>query len=167
MIRISPAKEGGEWRTFDIPPGRQHLDGEAALAYARNRSDSDDYVRMSRQRCVLGAVAKGTDTGALLRAFPQLVDVLRARVITDIPVAELPRLIQLAPIIHMDTFKSVGLVPPRYSASATPDGYPTPNVALIQETARTIFDQPTDTENTAASSTVETAADSCGWNDAP
>jgi LCP family protein required for cell wall assembly len=42
LVRISPPKPGEAWRTFDIPAGRQHLDGEAALAYARNRSDSSD-----------------------------------------------------------------------------------------------------------------------------
>ena len=163
LIRISPPKPGEDWRIFDIPAGRQHLDGEAALAYARNRSDSSDYVRMQRQRCLLGAVAKEADTAALARAFPRLVDVMRQRVITDIPVAELPGLIKLARVIHKDDLKTVGFVPPRYSAGLTPDGYPTPNVALIQQTARTIFDWPAE----ASSSTVETAAQSCGWTDAP
>jgi hypothetical protein len=167
VIRISPAKEGGAWRTFDIPAGRQHLDGETALAYVRNRSDADDYVRMNRQRCVLGAVAKGMDTAALVRAFPQLAEVIRARVNTDIPVSDLPTLIKLANQIAMDDLKTVGLVPPRYSAGLTPDGYPTPNVGLIQHTARTIFDQPADPEDAEAVSTVETAAESCGWRAAP
>lgn len=177
VIRISPAKDGGAWRTFDIPSGQQHLDGEAALAYARNRSDADDYVRMNRQRCVLGAVAKGTDTAALVRAFPRLVAVIRARVNTDIPVADLPGLIQLANDIEVDALKTVGLVPPHYSAGLTPDGYPIPNVVLIQHTVRTIFDPPADPAHTDAASMVEThadaasmvetAVDSCGWRAAP
>jgi hypothetical protein len=77
--------------------------------------------------------------------------------------AELPTLIKLARVIHRDNLKTVGFVPPRYSAGLTPDGYPTPNVTLIQQTARTIFDQPAE----ASSSTVETAAQSCGWSAAP
>ncbi len=162
-------------RLISNPPVRRGTGGRlhhplhpvAALAYARNRSDADDYVRMNRQRCVLGAVAKETDTAALVRAFPRLVDVMRARVITDIPVADLPSLIQLANDIEVDDLKTVGLVPPRYSAGLTPDGYPIPNVGLIQHTARTIFDQPTDPEQEGAGSTVDTAAESCGWRAAP
>jgi LCP family protein required for cell wall assembly len=167
VIRLSPPKPGEAWRTFDIPAGRQHLDGAAALAYARNRSDSSDYVRMKRQRCLLGAVAKDVDPAALVRAFPRLVDVLRQRVVTDIAVAELPNLIKLAKGIQPDALKSVGLVPPRYSAGVTPDRYPIPNVPLIQQTARTIFAQPAPSEQAAAASRVETAAHSCGWSAAP
>jgi hypothetical protein len=59
------------------------------------------------------------------------------------------------------------LVPPRYSAGLTPDGYPIPHVGLIQHTARTIFEQPADPEQEGAGSTVDTAAESCGWRAAP
>jgi hypothetical protein len=76
-------------------------------------------------------------------------------------------LIQLANDIEMDNLKTVGLVPPRYSAGLTADGYPIPNVTLIQHTARTIFDQPADPEHAGAVAAVETAAESCGWHDAP
>ena len=39
-----------------VPAGVQHLDGEQALWFARSRRDSDDYDRMARQRCLIGAV---------------------------------------------------------------------------------------------------------------
>ena len=43
---------------IDVYPGRTyHFDGHQALAYVRSRKDSDDYTRMTRQRCFLSALA--------------------------------------------------------------------------------------------------------------
>jgi LCP family protein required for cell wall assembly len=47
--------------TVDIPAGRQHMDGETALRYARTRHQDSDFGRIARQQQVLGAVR-----GALL-----------------------------------------------------------------------------------------------------
>ena len=33
------------------------MTGDTALACARSRSDSDDYERSQRQRCLIGAIA--------------------------------------------------------------------------------------------------------------
>jgi polyisoprenyl-teichoic acid--peptidoglycan teichoic acid transferase len=42
--------------TVDIPAGRQHMDGETALQYARTRHQDSDFGRIGRQQQVLGAV---------------------------------------------------------------------------------------------------------------
>jgi LCP family protein required for cell wall assembly len=42
--------------TIDIPAGRQHMDGETALRYARTRHQDSDFGRIGRQQQVLGAV---------------------------------------------------------------------------------------------------------------
>jgi polyisoprenyl-teichoic acid--peptidoglycan teichoic acid transferase len=42
--------------TIDIPAGRQHMDGETALRYARTRHQDSDFGRIARQQQVLGAV---------------------------------------------------------------------------------------------------------------
>ena len=39
-----------------IEPGRQTLDGYHALWYARSRATADDFSRMRRQRCLIGAL---------------------------------------------------------------------------------------------------------------
>ena len=41
---------------LDIPAGRQHMDGEMALRYARTRHQDNDFGRMARQQQVLVAV---------------------------------------------------------------------------------------------------------------
>jgi polyisoprenyl-teichoic acid--peptidoglycan teichoic acid transferase len=42
--------------TIDIPAGRQHMDGETALEYARTRHQDSDFGRAGRQQRVLAAV---------------------------------------------------------------------------------------------------------------
>ena len=44
-----------------LPAGTRRLSGKEALWYGRSRSDGDDYVRMSRQKCLLYAVAQQAD----------------------------------------------------------------------------------------------------------
>ena len=44
------------YQTVDIPAGRQHMDGDTALKYARTRHQDNDFGRIARQQQVLAAV---------------------------------------------------------------------------------------------------------------
>ncbi|MEP6797172.1 MAG: LCP family protein, partial [Lapillicoccus sp.] len=55
-----------------IEPGRQKLDGFHALWYARSRLLSDDYSRMRRQRCLVGALLDQVNPTTMLAKYPQL-----------------------------------------------------------------------------------------------
>ncbi len=44
------------YTTVDIPAGRQHMDGETALEYARTRHQDSDFARTARQQQVVAAV---------------------------------------------------------------------------------------------------------------
>ncbi|MBV9172214.1 MAG: LCP family protein, partial [Chloroflexi bacterium] len=44
------------YKTVDIPAGRQHMDGETALEYARTRHQDNDFARAGRQQQVMAAV---------------------------------------------------------------------------------------------------------------
>ena len=81
-----------EW----IEPGVRHLDGRDALWYARGRFGSDDYARMRRQRCVVGALLTQTDPQTVLRAYPRLAASARNVVETNVPQAALPELVDIA-----------------------------------------------------------------------
>jgi len=130
--RLSPASPGGPWRSFDIRPGRQHLDGESALAYARSRHATSDYDRMGRQRCLLAAVAGQADPPTLLRALPRLVPLIERSVSTDIPVEDLPALAGLAAKARRDRVVTVGLTPPRFAPTRDPAGYPIVDVPAVR-----------------------------------
>lgn len=44
------------YQTVDIPAGRQHMDGDTALKYARTRHQDNDFGRIARQQQVVAAV---------------------------------------------------------------------------------------------------------------
>jgi LCP family protein required for cell wall assembly len=125
-------QDGGP--AFVLQPGRHHLSGLVALAYARQRKETSDYDRMRRQRCLLGALAAQTDAAELLRAFPRLVPVLKRSVVTDIPVRQLPTLLRAAGG-HRARTTSVGFTPPGYTTGYAA-GYPIPDVQRIRATVR-------------------------------
>lgn len=84
-----------------IEPGRdQHLDGYRALWFARARCGpgpvSDDYERMRRQRCVIGAIAEQADPATLLRRYQQLASAAENTMSTDITQDRLSDFAQLA-----------------------------------------------------------------------
>jgi LCP family protein required for cell wall assembly len=79
-----------------IEPGLKELDGEDALWYGRSRLYSDDYTRMARQRCLLGAIARQADPLTVLTRFQQLASATKEVVLTDIPQQALSPLTQLA-----------------------------------------------------------------------
>ena len=69
--------EGEPKKSYTFNVGVNHLDGLEALAYARDRSDSDDYVRMGRQRCVIMAMLYQNSVAKLTLQIPE--DRFRAR----------------------------------------------------------------------------------------
>ncbi|GAA1849770.1 hypothetical protein GCM10009836_31910 [Pseudonocardia ailaonensis] len=79
-----------------IQPGVQKLDGEQALWFARSRRDSNDYQRMSRQRCLIQAVLQQKSPATLLTNFQQVAQATKDNVDTNIPQEVLPALVSLA-----------------------------------------------------------------------
>jgi LCP family protein required for cell wall assembly len=79
-----------------IQPGRRHLNGYLALWYARSRSDSSDYDRMQRQRCVLGALSQQTNPVKLAQGFPELAKTIQKDISTSIDLDDLGSWVTLA-----------------------------------------------------------------------
>lgn len=136
-----PHEDGGT-EVIDILPGTYDMDGHMALAYARSRRSSDDYNRMGRQRCVLEALVEQADAVALLRAFPDLVPVIKDTLTTDIPVAGLPDLIDVLAAVDTARVVSVRFIPPRFITGRNADRYPIPDVAGIRSAVATILELP-------------------------
>jgi hypothetical protein len=72
------------------------LSGKEALWYSRSRNETDDYVRMGRQKCLLRALARQADPGRILTKFEQLASATRRAIATNIPQALLPALVKLS-----------------------------------------------------------------------
>lgn len=131
---LSPPAPGEDWAYYEIPAGRQHLNGHQALAYARSRTGTNDYDRMYRQRCLLGALRRQADLPTLLLAFPALTVALKDAVRTDVPLDALPQLAELALAVSPERIVAVGFVPPTYTSGWTTGRYPIPDIPLIQQT---------------------------------
>jgi LCP family protein required for cell wall assembly len=79
-----------------IEPGVQQLSGEQALAFARSRTNSSDYARMGRQRCLLQTILQQKSPADMLTNFQSVASATTNSVSTNIPQAVLPALAALA-----------------------------------------------------------------------
>uniref|UniRef100_UPI00117A4835 LCP family protein n=1 Tax=Kineosporia sp. A_224 TaxID=1962180 RepID=UPI00117A4835 len=102
-----------------IAPGRQRLDGRHALWFARSRYDSDDYDRMRRQRCLLGALADQVDPTVVLVRGPGILAALRGHMSTTVDLRDLPAWVDLLERVRGARVRSVVLDLP-----VLPDGSP-------------------------------------------
>jgi LCP family protein required for cell wall assembly len=94
-----------------LQPGRQRLDGYEALWYARVRCGgpglSDDYDRMRRQRCVIGAMIERADPLTILRRYESLAGAAQRIVSTDIPTSMVPAFADLGLRVQQGTVRTL------------------------------------------------------------
>jgi len=96
-----------------IGPGKNlHLDGYEALWFARSREGSTDYERMSRQKCVLNAMAKQLNPGTVLTKFQEIAKAGEEIVATDLPTSQLGTMLELAQKGRSLPLSSVSFAPP-------------------------------------------------------
>lgn len=100
-----------------IPEGKQHLDGQHALWYARSRVETGDGDRMRRQRCMINALVDQTNPFAMVEKFPDIMRVAKENILVDLPQDELPDLADLANQMKKGQMKSVNLAYPIISDS--------------------------------------------------
>ncbi|MFG1948453.1 LCP family protein [Nonomuraea sp. NPDC048826] len=110
----------GKYREGLLQAGTRRLSGEEALWYGRSRTDSDDYVRMGRQKCLINAVARQADPLTLLNSFEGLATATKRAISTDVPQDLLPALVELAHKVRDTPIRSLNFVPPLIS-TADPD----------------------------------------------
>lgn len=132
---VSPPYDGEPWIVVDLQPGPHHMDGRLALGYVRTRWATSDYDRMRRQRCVVGALDQQASPARILRSFPKLASIIKRTMLTDIPIKQLPDLIELLTKLSTAKTVSVSLAPPVFN-SGWRDGYPIPDVELIRRTVK-------------------------------
>ncbi len=138
---VSPPEEGARWATVDVQPGMNHLSGSEALAYARARKGSSDYVRMQRQRCLLRSVAADSDPWTLVRSFPAIADAIERYVVTDVPVSFLPDLVRAAATLDFSGIATVGFNPPYYAPERDHKYHPIPDVKRIRAKVSRVIEE--------------------------
>jgi LCP family protein required for cell wall assembly len=93
-----------------IQPGRQHLNGYYALWFARSRSDSSDFDRMARQRCLIGAVTQQVNPVTVARSFPALAEAIRQNLSMSIRLGDLGAWVTLAERVQKGHVRSLPFV---------------------------------------------------------
>ncbi|NUP00204.1 MAG: LCP family protein [Nonomuraea sp.] len=127
----------GKYREGLLPAGTRKLSGQEALWYGRSRTDSDDYVRMGRQKCLLNAVAKQADPVTVLNSFDKLAAATKRAISSDVPQDLLPALIDLSQKVKGTKIRSLSFVPPLISTAY-------PDWALIRrKVSETLNERPT------------------------
>ncbi|GAA3042553.1 LCP family protein [Streptosporangium longisporum] len=97
-----------------IKAGYRTLSGEEALWYGRSRVGSDDFSRMARQRCVIGAFAQQATPSVVLTNFTKIAGVARKMAKTDIPRELVEHLTELALKVKDARITSLQFVPPEF-----------------------------------------------------
>ncbi|HEX9043899.1 MAG TPA: LCP family protein [Candidatus Limnocylindrales bacterium] len=137
-----PGDNGRPIRVY-IPAGIQHFDGAGALIYARSRHASNDFDRGARQQRVLVSLKDQTDFSTVVSRLTDLIAALKTAVHTDIPVSELPALVDLASKVDSTNIHSFVFAPPLYQKEVTsgdPRGYVIiPYVGKIRAAVATAF----------------------------
>lgn len=104
---------GGHFGTAGtIKAGYHKLDGEHVLWYGRSRVGSDDFTRMGRQRCVMGALLNQATPSVVLANFGKIATATRHMFRTDIPRDLLEHLVPLALKVKDAKTTSLQFVPP-------------------------------------------------------
>jgi LCP family protein required for cell wall assembly len=130
-VAINGDTDRGIPPTGYIQPGPdQHLDGFHALWFSRGRWGSDDYERMLRQRCMVGALIDAADPVTLVRRYLDLAEAGQEIVRTDIPRSVLPALVNLGLRVKEHRVRSVAFVSSDRFFSGDPD------YAWMQESVR-------------------------------
>ena len=127
----------GGGKGFSITKGPHHLDGAAALAYARSRKalGESDFTRQARQQQILG--------GSLLFQLPALLDAVGETIRTDIPVSRLPDLAAILDEVGKKDVTSVVIRSPLVKSKSTQYGdSQAPNLTRIRAMAAALFSQP-------------------------
>jgi LCP family protein required for cell wall assembly len=136
---VSPAREGEGWIEAHIRPGWRRLNGHQALAYVRERKTSSDYVRMTRQRCMLKAVAASADPVTIVTRFASLSRAVKSSVRTDIPLDYLPTLVAQAAALDFGDIVTVGFTPPEFAPTTNHRNQPIADLAAIRAKVQEIL----------------------------
>jgi LCP family protein required for cell wall assembly len=111
-----------ELYTLSLAPGVQHLDGKAALFYARSRLSTSDFDRSRRQQKVLRGLWDKALQVDILPRVPELWKTLGSAVQTDLSLADILSLIYIGAQLEPQNLKSRFIGHGQLQSWVTPQG---------------------------------------------
>lgn len=118
-----------------IEPGNRTLNGFDTLWFARSRESADDYSRMARQKCVMGAMLQQLDPMTVVTNFRGIAEASAELISTDIPRSEVAEFVDLARKARNQPVKTVSFVPPMIHTG-------NPDIAKIKRAVAKAIDPP-------------------------
>lgn len=112
------------YKRLYIPPGPQHLSGQAALEYVRSRHADlvGDFGRSARQQQVLSALKIKLMSSSIVSQLPQLAQDLDGYVKTDMQLTDVFKLMNLARSLDTNKIQHIVLDPPYSTPTTLPSG---------------------------------------------
>jgi LCP family protein required for cell wall assembly len=105
----------GQTLGFHLAPGRYHMDGATALAYARSRHGSSDFARAKRQQQILSAVRVALLRPENIARLPEIVATVNGLIHTNFPEDRRDQLLALAGQVQDEPTGQFVLNPPLWS----------------------------------------------------
>ena len=134
--RRYPLENGNGYVEVYIKKGKQHMNGRKALMYARSRHQDSDYGRMERQQIVITALGRQLLKEPLIVRLPELLDIAKDNLWTNLKTGDLPELAQLAEDVDVKGMKKVRFIPPKY-----PSYLNKATIKKIRAVVRDVFDK--------------------------
>ncbi|MEO6604619.1 MAG: LCP family protein [Aeromicrobium sp.] len=132
--RIAMFGHDDSYKNTYIEPGKQKLDGQQALWYARSRVQADDFTRMGRQKCLMSAMLGQLSPQKVLTNATKIAKSGKELLSTNIPAVELGQFADLALKSRGEKIGVVSLVPPVVSTVS-------PNFPAIQAMIQAAIDK--------------------------
>lgn len=160
-------QDPANWELYTVHPGLVHMDGEMALWYVRARLRSSDYSRHRRQQEVLFAIKMALQKPENWLRLPQLFQIFRTYVRTDITWQDVLPFLPLLPRLDFAHVHQYRLAPPLVVSWRTPSG----GVVLLPRRGRisdlleeALAPQLPTVPETAAIVVVQNASGKPGWD---
>jgi len=124
------------------PAGVTRLDGRAALAFARDRAETDDFDRMFQAQILIKAILARTFKIEVLAKLPRALNVFRGAAESNIPFWEWPRFAFMILYSYSNGMESYTITRDMVYPKITPQGEQViePDWDMIRALRRTIFD---------------------------
>lgn len=106
---------------YTVYPGIVHMDGETALWYIRSRATSSDFDRLRRAQEVLVAIGEKLLTLQGLARIPELYQIYKSSVVTDLTLDNLLALLPLLQQVDTNRIDRYAIAPPFVTVWIHPD----------------------------------------------
>jgi LCP family protein required for cell wall assembly len=129
-----PTPDGKGYKVLNITKGQHHFNGLQALEYARSRHQDSDYGRMQRQQFTLTALAKQVTSESLFAKVPELLEIAKTNLWTNLSIDNLSEFIELALRADVNNMAHITFIPPKYAAHVTSS-----EMAAIRKVVANVF----------------------------